>query len=108
LTCCSPDTPHLHSFPTRRSSDLVRRLPPIAIGPAVETAITERGQIVGRGLVAEAVALVDHRPELAGRGLPCHGHRVAQAAGKNAASAITQIELVDRISAFLCLHAAVG
>src|SRR5205814_6842879 len=83
LTCCSPDTPHLHSFPTRRSSDLVRRLPPVAIGPAVETPITDRGQIVGRGLVAEAVALVDHRPEHAGRGLPCHAHRVAQAAGKN-------------------------
>ena len=87
---------------------IVHRLPPVAIGPAVETPITDRGQIVGRGLVAEAVALVDHRPEHAGRGLPCHAHRVAQAAGKNAAYAISQIELVDRSPAFLCFHAVVG
>src|SRR6266566_5931760 len=82
--------------------------PPVAIGPAVETAVADRGQIVGRCLVAEAVALVDHRPEHAGLWLPCHAHRVAQAAGKDAAAAIRQIELVDGGPAFLYFHAVLG
>src|SRR5674476_583321 len=84
---------------------VVFRLPPIAIGPAVETTVADRGQVVRRCLVAEAVALVDHRPEYAGPWLPCHAHRVAQAARKDAACAISQIEFVDGSPAFLRGHA---
>src|ERR1700676_522870 len=87
---------------------IVHRLPPVAIGPAVETPVADRGQIVGGCLVAQAVALVDHRPEHAGPWLPCHAHRVAQAAGEDAAAAISQIKLIDGSPAFLGGHAVLG
>jgi hypothetical protein len=38
---------------------VVHRLAPIAIGPAIEAAVAYRGQVVRRGLVAEAVAFDD-------------------------------------------------
>ncbi len=87
---------------------VVYRLPPVAIGPTVEAPVANRGQIVGRGLIAQAVALVDHGPEHAGRWLPCHAHRIAQASCKDAVAAIRQVKLIDGCPAFLDLHAIVG
>src|SRR5437868_6206767 len=87
---------------------VVHRLPPIAIGPAVEAAVANRGQIVRRRLVAEAVALVDDGPEYGGRWLPCEPHGVTQAAGEDTALAASQIELIDCGAALLDLHAVLG
>ncbi len=87
---------------------VVHRLAPVAIGPAVKAAVAHRGQVVGRRFVADAVALVDHRPQHAGGGLRGKAHRVAQAAGKDAAGACGQVELVDRGAAFFDLHAHLG
>ena len=81
---------------------------PVAIGPAVEAAVAHRGQIVGRRLVAQRVALVDHRPQGTRRRLPRHADGIAQAGGEDAGLAALEVELVDGGAAFLCRHAAVA
>ena len=87
---------------------IVHRLPPVAIGPAVEAAVADRGQIVRRRLVAQAVALVNHCPQRAGLRLPCEAHRVPQTAGEDAALTACQIKLVDGSPAFFDHHAMFG
>src|SRR6185437_12847481 len=84
---------------------VIHRLPPVAVGPAVEAAVADRGEIVRRRLVAETVALVDHRPERARVRLPCEAHRIAQAGRKDAALAARQIEFMNRRPALFDLHA---
>jgi hypothetical protein len=76
--------------------------------PQDAAAVANRRQIVGRCLVAEAVALVDDGPEHVAVRLPGHAHRVAQAAGKDPTFAAGQIELVDRSPSLFDLHAVVG
>src|SRR5438876_9966419 len=46
--------------------------------PAIEGALTHPGQIIGREVVAEAVALVDRAPEIAASRLCRHADAVAQ------------------------------
>src|SRR5690606_36452972 len=81
---------------------------PVGVGPAVEAAILDRGQVVGRGLVADTVALVDHGPELAGGRLEGEADRVAQATGEDAAFAGREVKFEDAGAAFLDLHAVVA
>src|SRR5690349_3889952 len=63
---------------------VLTRMPGIFIGtdvepwPAIEGPVTHSGQIIGRQIVAQAVALVDRTPEIAGAGLHCHGDAVAK------------------------------
>src|SRR5262249_48054980 len=87
---------------------VVHSLTPITIGPAVEAALAHRGEVVGRRLVAEALALVDDGPEHAGARLPRQAHGVAQAGGEDAAAAGSEVELVDAGAARLRVHALVG
>src|SRR5690606_36954600 len=77
-------------------------------GPAVEAALLNRSEIIGRGLVPQPVAFVDHRPQRAGRGLPGHADRVAETRGIYAARARREIDFVNAGPALLLRHAAVG
>ena len=52
---------------------VVDGLAPVAIGPAVETAVAHRSQIVGRRFVAETVALVDDGPQVRRSSAPTPG-----------------------------------
>src|SRR5271165_2014600 len=76
-----------HSYPAAQSG-LLSLMPRIFIGsdieprPAIECTLADPGKIVGRKVVAEAVALVDRAPQLAGPGLDRHADAVAQARRK--------------------------
>jgi hypothetical protein len=48
----------------RRLNPLVDVLAEVAVGPAVETAVLHRGQVIRHEIAAELVALVDHGPQL--------------------------------------------
>ena len=50
-------------------------------GPAVEAAVADRGHVLERHVVAEAVALVDRAPDVAGRGMDGEPGAVAQPGG---------------------------
>ena len=81
---------------------------PVAIGPAIKGAVLDRGQIVGRGFVAEAVTLVHHGPQGAGHRLPCHADGVAQPAGKDADLFGLGVEFIDAGAALFDVKAVVG
>src|ERR1700735_4550173 len=87
---------------------IVHRLSPIAIRPAVESAVAHRGQIIRGRLVAETIALVDNGPEHSGGRLPRQTYSVTQTACENAIRTACQIQFVDRRAAFLDLHALIG
>src|SRR5260370_521430 len=91
-----PILPHLHGPLAAQ----------VSVGHGVDAAGAPPGPLVGRRLVAEAVAFVDHLPERAGPRLPRQAQGVAQTAGKYAAPAPPQIELVDGRPALLDRHAA--
>src|SRR5262249_46273771 len=65
-------------------SRLLTRMAGIFIGtdvepwPAIEGPVAHSGQIIGRQIVAEAVALVDRTPEVTGARLHCHTDAVAK------------------------------
>src|SRR5690606_28119688 len=66
-----------------------------AIGPAVEAAFLNPGQIVGHQIVAQPVALVDHGPQVTGRRMESHPYRVAQS-GREALACIPRaVEAAD-------------
>ena len=64
-----------------RTDARVHMLSPIAVGPAVEAAFAHRGQIIGHEVGAELVALVHHRPQLAGFGAEGERSGIAKAGG---------------------------
>ena len=80
---------------------------PIGIGPTVEAAIDDRGQVIGRGFVAKAVAFVHNGPEHAIRG-PGHADRVAQATGKDADLFGRGVKLIDAGAALFSGKPVVG
>ena len=84
---------------------VVHDLTPIAVGPAVKASVLNRGQVVGRGFIAQPVALVDHRPECAGGGLEGHADGIAQAGGIDAGLAGREVQFMDAGTADLALHA---
>ena len=88
---------------------VVDGLAPIAIGPAVEAAVAHGCQIVGRRLVAEAVAFVHHRPQRAGRTAPtpCR-RRCAGPRQRCGPVPVARSSSPDRGTAFLGLHAVVA
>jgi len=53
----------------------------IVPGPAVETALLDRGHIVGNKMVAQVVAVVGRAPQLTGDGIDGFTHAVADAGG---------------------------
>src|SRR5690606_15131610 len=80
----------------------------IAVGPAVEGAVADRGHIVGNEVRAELVALVHHGPELFRHRLDAEAVRVAQAAGEDAPGPGRPIDLPDGGAVFLGLYAVLG
>ena len=87
---------------------LVDRLAPVAVRPAVEAAVAHRREVVGRRLVAQAVAFVHHGPEPAGQRLPGHADGVAQSGGEDAAVLRAQVQFVDAGAAFFGFEAVFG
>src|SRR5215210_6480303 len=88
-----------------RIRTLVYMLAVIAVGPAVEAARPNRGDVVGHEVVADFIALVGHRPQLAGRRLPVHAIGVADAAGIDSPGSSRRVDFEDRRPAGLMLHA---
>ena len=54
----------------------------IAVGPAVEFAVFENVDVLGRQVVAQVVAVVVVRPQLAGRGVERQADGIAQPLGE--------------------------
>ena len=79
-------------------------LAPVTIGPPVEAAILDGGQIVWRHVIAEFIALVHYGPQRAGRGLEGHAIGVAQARGENPRAPAGEVELEDGGSTLLDVH----
>src|SRR5260370_1347702 len=88
-----------------RRFDLVRRelresglrvLTNIGVGPAVEPALLDADQIIGGQIVAEPVALLNHRPELAGLRVEGERGRVARAGGDGHLIGAVSVEALDR------------
>ena len=74
---------------------LVHVLAKVAVGPAVEGAFLHGREVVGHQVVAQLVALVHHRPQGAGAGLPVHAVGVAQAVGKQPLVAAGAVDFPD-------------
>ena len=91
-----------------RLHPVIHMIAVVAVGPAVEAAVLDRGQVVGHEIAAELVAFVDDRPQHAGLGLPRHAVGVAQAGGEHAMAAGRGIDLPDRGAAALGGHAVLG
>ncbi len=51
----------------------------VAVRPAIEPAFLDRGEVVGYQVRADFIALINDRPELAGRWLPAQSRRVSDA-----------------------------
>src|SRR5690606_5740020 len=83
-------------------------LAPVAVGPAVEGAVSNRGQIVRHQLRAQLVALIHDRPQLPGTGLDIQGGRVADAPGDGSARAGLAVHFPDDGALFLHRHAALA
>src|ERR1700744_240975 len=80
----------------------------IAIGPAIEGAVLDRGHVVRHEVAADLVALIDRGPERAARRLPAESVRVAQARGEDPVRAGRDLDLPDRGAAFRGLHAVLA
>src|SRR5580704_8775586 len=90
-----------------RDGDLVLQIRPLAgmtrvlvradiiPGPAVIGAVAHAGDVIGRHIVAEAVALVGRAPQRAARGCDRHADAVADAGGEDAAVLAVRIEGQD-------------
>ena len=76
--------------------------------PAVKASVFHRGRVIGRQIVAQSVAFVDHAPEGADGGLDRLTRAIAQAGGEDAALTRRQIQFVDRRPALLGRHAVVA
>ena len=74
----------------------LRVLADIGVGPAVEPALLHPDQIVGRQIVAEPVALLYKRPQLAGRRMKGERGRVPRAGGVGRLVRAVGIEALDR------------
>ena len=91
-----------------RTHPRVHVLAPVAVGPAVEGPLADRGQVVGDQLRADLVALVDHGPEGAGGRLDGQGGRVADAGGDGAPRAGDAVHGPDHGPLLLDRHAALA
>src|SRR5262245_37312389 len=81
---------------------------PIAVRPAVKATIDDRREVVRHEVTAELVALVDHRPECAGLGLPYHTVRVAQPARDQTFGPGLRIDFPDSRASLLRKHAVLA
>src|SRR5699024_3149527 len=81
---------------------------PVGVGPAVEAAFAHRGQVVGHQVGPKLVALVHHRPQLAGTGLDGQRGGIAQAAGVLAVHPGLRVDLPYHRAVLLGGHAALG
>src|SRR3984893_14619238 len=68
----------------------------IAVGPAVEGSVPNRGQIIRNQIGPDLVAFVGDSPELAGLGLPLQPGGIAYSTGEDAMRAGGSINLPDR------------
>src|SRR5439155_5774114 len=67
----------------------------IAVGPAIESAVAHRGEIIGDEIATELITLVHDRPERTSLWLPAHPIRIAQARGEQAALPARRVDLQD-------------
>ncbi len=86
----------------------VHMVAPVAVGPAIEGAVLDGGQIVRRQVVADLVALVDDRPEHAALGLEGHADGIAQAGREEPFPAGREIHPPDRGATFLLVDAVLA
>ena len=77
----------------------------VAVGPAIERAVFDLGDVIRHQVAAQFVALVHRRPQGAAVGLPGQAVGVAQARGEQAFAAAGALDLPDRGTAFLYFHA---
>ncbi len=91
-----------------RLDALVDVLTEVAVGPAIESAVADGGDVVRYQVVAEFVAFVHCGPELAGLRLPVESVRIAQAGRKDPGGARGGIDLEDGGASFFFLHAVLG
>ena len=74
----------------------LRVLADIGVGPAVEPALLHADQVIGRQIVAEPVALLHDRPQLAGLRMKGERGRVARAGGDGRLVRAVGVEALDR------------
>ncbi|KAG1401434.1 hypothetical protein G6F59_013041 [Rhizopus arrhizus] len=75
-----------HQVRPLRLHALIHVLAVVAVGPAVEAICLPRREVIRHQVGADLVALVGHRPQLAGTRLPVQAGRVADARCKDAAA----------------------
>src|SRR5687767_3525426 len=86
----------------------VHVLPEVAVRPAVESAVANRGHVIGNEIAAELVALVDGDPQRSGARLPRHPDGIAEPTRENAMRAAREIHLPDRGASYLVLHSVIA
>src|SRR5690606_15278741 len=91
-----------------RTDALVDVLAPVAVRPAVEAAFAHRGQVVRHQILAQLVAFVDHRPQLAAAGLDGQCGGGAQPGGVGAVGAGGGVDFPDHGAVDFRVHAAFG
>ena len=74
----------------------LRVLADIGVGPAVEAALLHADQIIGGEIVAEPVALLHDRPQLAGLRMKGERGRIARAGGDCRLVRAVGVEALDR------------
>ncbi len=80
----------------------------IAVGPAVETSVPYRGQVIRNQVGPDLITFVDDGPELAGLRLPRQAGGIAQAAGEDAMGARCPVDLPDSRAFIFGLDAVFG
>ncbi len=101
----------------KRSGHLVRILrayprvfvlAPVTVGPAIETALADRGEIIRHQILTQLVTLVHYCPQLPRTGLYGQSRGVAQACGVGLVQTGLGIDLPDQGPVYLRLHTALG
>ena len=83
-------------------------LAPVAVRPAVEGALLDRGQVVGDQVRADLVPLIDDGEQLSRAGLDRQVRWVARSAGVNPLGAGQPVDFVDGRASLLDGHPVLG
>src|SRR4029079_9704607 len=93
---------------TRRTYPRVHVLAIVAVRPAVEATVADRGHVIGNEVAAEFITLVDGGPQGTRRRLPRQAHRIAQAGGIDTMRAALRVDFPNRGSPFFLVDAVFG
>src|SRR5262249_56043112 len=91
----SGDDGPLYQFHSRVLDARVERLADVRIGPAVKAAVFDRGRVFGHEVVAQQVAFIHRRPQLAVRRVPGKSDRIANPLREDAVSRPVGIVFID-------------